>query len=86
MNVLPIIADWLGEFNYREDSEMPRADLVAWITKPSVDLSFFMSIAQVYKLSSVDVELAVDCLIAAGIGRPQELNRTVYCRCSSEAI
>ena len=61
MNVLPIIADWLGEFNYREDSEMPRADLVTWITKPSLN-GGTISIAEVYKLSPVDVELEVEQL------------------------
>jgi hypothetical protein len=34
------------------------------------------------RVPSEQVELAVDCLIAAGLGREQEQNGTVYCRCS----
>lgn len=81
MNILPIIALWLEQHSSHEQSGMSRAELIAWMRRPS--LNGKLSIAKVYcGTDCEDIGLAADCLIAAGIGREEEQEKTVYCRCS----
>lgn len=85
INPLPIIADWLDSFPYHDCSDMSREDLVQWLNRNSLRNGNY-SRRLVYNLEDDHaVELAVDCLIAAGIGREAEQGQTVYCQASGFA-
>lgn len=63
INPLPIIAAWLNEFPYHDCSNMSRADLITWLNRRFPNTE----------------PVAVDCLIAAGIGCEEQQAQTVYC-------
>ncbi len=73
INPLHIIQAWIGEFH--------GGDVV--IDPPTrLALTFWVESKGWYPPNDSQIELAVDCLIAAGIGREQEQTATVYCRAS----
>jgi hypothetical protein len=86
-NPLPLISTWL---DHNADKGNPllqsRSDLLDWLITPSLGDGTVRP-GETCGLQHEDergLELALDCLIAAGIGNPVEQRGTVYCRASYE--
>src|SRR5262245_54182357 len=59
--------------------ELPRDRLVLWFTKPSQNMNS-LSWAEVFDVKDdEEVDLVIDSMIEAGIGRPQDQLREVVC-------
>lgn len=66
MNPLPLIAAYLRDHPGKSQFHLtPRRDVLDWLAGRN---------------PPHDIQLAADCLAAAGIGREQEQTATVYCR------
>lgn len=74
MNPFPVIRLWLDEFGYNTEFPHPvtRSQIRDWITRPSLNGNT-LTIEEVYEVS--DVDLMIDCMIAAGIGNHLELGQ-----------
>lgn len=81
-SILQIIGEYLEERNDGIDvrfTPASRPKLLAWLIEPSQN-GGTMSRVQVYQID--DVELVIDAMIAAGLGRHFEQDKTVYCMLS----
>ncbi len=76
VNILPIIAAWVSDHTVGTEvdrvmfDQPARAEIFAWFNQKYPNPV------------RLNLELVADCLIAAGIGREQEQNGTVCCRCT----
>jgi hypothetical protein len=68
INILPIIAEWIR--NHPDSTDF-------WPTRRDRLISFLIG-----RVPDDQIDLAADCLIAAGIGNEAEQQGTVYCRCT----
>lgn len=74
IDVLPIISHWLDQASHRHRLRckyIRRKYLTEWVRSQAVVIG-------ISKPSSEQVQLIVDCMIAAGIGQKTEQYATVY--------
>lgn len=78
-NPLPMIAEYYRHADMHDDP-VTRVYLCRWVGAKLAGRYKGYSGAPYMMPSQID--LAIDCLIAAGIGREEEQGGTVYCNCS----
>lgn len=79
INILPIIREWLEQHNNGDEIrvtqfDVSREELTQWLCRPTLN-SQTLTVFEVYRIE--DVDLVIDCLISAGIGRDYEQFATV---------